>query len=90
VADDDPKAVAAQRRALMQARMATGGPREALKRFFLVGGEANWASLHAGLHERMLRGAETLLSVDRGTFECQPPERRGARRNRSAGDDAPR
>ena len=71
---EDPEAVAAQGRALMQAGMAAGGPREALKRFFvLVGGEANWVNLDGGLRERMLRSAETFLSIERGTFEGYLP-----------------
>ena len=71
---DDPGAVAAQGRALVEAGLEAGGPPEALKRFFvLVGGEANWEALDAELRERMLRTADTFLSIERGTFEGYLP-----------------
>ena len=71
---DDPEAVAEAGRALVRAGIEAGGPREALKRFFvLVGGEANWATLDADLRERMLQTADTFLGVELGTFETYLP-----------------
>jgi pimeloyl-ACP methyl ester carboxylesterase len=67
---DDPEAVAEAGRALVRAGMEAGGPREALRRFFiLVGGETNWETLDAGLRERVLQSADTFLDVELGTFE---------------------
>ena len=71
---DDPEAVAAAGRDLVRAGIAAGGPPEALKRFFiLVGGEANWEALDTDLQDRMLRCAETFLTVERGRFEGYLP-----------------
>jgi len=72
---DDPYAVAAQGRALVKAAMEAGGPREALKRFFImVGGEANWEALDADLRERMLQSADTFFDIELGTFEAYLPD----------------
>jgi pimeloyl-ACP methyl ester carboxylesterase len=71
---DDPEAVAAAGRELVRAGMEAGGPREALKRFFLlVGGQANWDALDPGLRERMLATADTFLGIELGTFEAYLP-----------------
>ena len=71
---DDPQAVAAAGKALVRAGMEAGGPPEALKRFFiLVGGQANWDGLDEELQDRMLRCADTFLTVEQGTFEGYLP-----------------
>jgi pimeloyl-ACP methyl ester carboxylesterase len=66
---DDPAAARAAFEALKD-----GPPPQALAQFWQrVAGSANWADLDTELRERMLATADTLVSVELGTFEDYLP-----------------
>ncbi len=64
---DDPEEVKRTVGAEIADGMRSGGPREAIERFYrFVGGDANWEGLGPELRERVCAGADTYLEVERG------------------------
>jgi pimeloyl-ACP methyl ester carboxylesterase len=72
---DDPEEVKRMVGAVVADGMRSGGPREAIERFYrFVAGDANWEGLDPELRERVLAAAETYLEVERGAFAPYLPD----------------
>jgi pimeloyl-ACP methyl ester carboxylesterase len=72
---DDPEEVKRTVGAMVAEGMRSGGPREAIERFYrFVAGDANWEGLDPELRERVRAGAGTYLDVERGAFATYLPD----------------
>jgi pimeloyl-ACP methyl ester carboxylesterase len=72
---DDPEEVKRRVGAVVSDGMRSGGPREAIERFYrFVAGDANWEGLDPELRERVLAAAETYLEIERGAFASYLPD----------------
>jgi pimeloyl-ACP methyl ester carboxylesterase len=72
---DNPDEAKRTVRATIADGMRSGGPREAIERFYrFVAGDANWEGLEPELRERVLAGADTYLEVERGAFATYLPD----------------
>jgi pimeloyl-ACP methyl ester carboxylesterase len=72
---DDPEEVKRTVGAEIADGMRSGGPREAIERFYrFVGGDANWEGLDPELRERVCAGADTYLEVERGAVATYLPD----------------
>ena len=71
---DDPEEVKRTVGARIADGMRSGGPREAIERFYrFVAGDANWERLDPELRERVRASADTRLDVERGALATYLP-----------------
>ena len=71
---DDPEEVKRTVGARIADGMRSGGPREAIERFYrFVAGDANWERLDPELRERVRASADTHLDVERGALATYLP-----------------
>jgi pimeloyl-ACP methyl ester carboxylesterase len=72
---DDPEEVKQTVGARIADGMRSGGPREAIERFYrFVAGDANWEGLDPQLRERVRASADTYLEIERGAFATYLPD----------------
>ena len=72
---DDPEEVKRTAGARIAEGMRSGGPREAIERFYrFVGGDANWEGLDPELRERVRASANTYLEIERGAIATYLPD----------------
>ncbi len=72
---DDPDAVRAPLRALVQEAIQAGGTSAAIERFWCyVAGDDGWQRLAPALRERLAATADTLFGIELGTYERYLPD----------------
>jgi pimeloyl-ACP methyl ester carboxylesterase len=72
---DDPEEVRQTVGAKIADGMRSGGPREAVERFYrFVAGDANWEAIHPELRERVRASAGTYLEIERAAFATYLPD----------------